>query len=299
MPFVTRKSLLTLGVLSGVGAAALAGFIWSGIYNIGADDVHTRPVYSLLQTMRMRSIDRYASDVKVPDLTDAALIRQGAGNYDSMCTGCHLAPGMEGTELSRGLYPAPPNLATAATGNPAHHFWVIKHGIKASGMPAWGKSMDDQYIWGMVAFIQQLPKLDADGYRAMVASSGGHSHGGGETADHHDDAMPAHADGEAAEAAPHEHAPGTPPHDDAPAAPKAAPHEHAPGTPPHDDAPAAPKAAPHAHAPGTPPHDDAPAAPKMQAHRHADGTVESHPVPEAAAPADDEPAAEEHTDHQH
>ena len=259
MPFVTRKSLLTLGVLSFVGAAAVAGFVWSGIYNIGADDMHTRPVYSLLQTMRMQSINRYASDIAVPDLTDAALIRQGAGNYDSMCTGCHLAPGMEGTKLSRGLYPAPPNLATAGTGNPAHHFWVIKHGIKASGMPAWGKSMEDKYIWGMVAFIQQLPKLDAEGYRAMVASSGGHSHGGGETAEHHHD--------DEAEDAHHE----------------------------HSDA----EGEAHEHADGEPPHVDAAAAPKMRTHRHADGTVESHPVvePTPAEGAADAEEAEHHHEH--
>jgi len=58
-------------------------------------------------------------------------------------------------------------------------------------MPAWGKSMSDQYIWGMVAFLKQIPKLDADAYRALVASSGGHDHGGGETAAHDDGDAPA------------------------------------------------------------------------------------------------------------
>jgi hypothetical protein len=58
---------------------------------------------------------------------------------------------------------------------------LIKHGVKASGMPAWGKSMNDDYIWNLAAFLQALPKLDEAGYRTMVAQSGGHSHGGGET----------------------------------------------------------------------------------------------------------------------
>ena len=189
MPFVTRKSFLTLTVLAIAGGLIVGGFIWFGIYNIGADDAHTRPVYTLLRTIQQRSIASRASSIEVPDLSDPALIRQGAGNYDSMCTGCHLAPGMEDTELSKGLYPAPPAFAKTAVGNAAHHFWVIKHGIKASGMPAWGKSMEDQYIWGMVAFVQELPALDADEYQALVASSGGHSHGGGESEPH------GHADG--------------------------------------------------------------------------------------------------------
>jgi mono/diheme cytochrome c family protein len=203
MPFVTRKSLLTLSILSGVAVVAVAGFVWSGVYNIGADDQHTRPVYALMEAMRERSIETRASKLAVPDLKDPARIAQGAGNYDAMCTGCHLAPGAAETELSKGLYPAPPDLTKNAV-DAAEAFWVIKHGIKASGMPAWGKSMEDSYIWNMVAFLQQLPTLDAAQYRALVARSGGHSHGGGETGGHshadgeatHEDAGHAHADGE-------------------------------------------------------------------------------------------------------
>jgi mono/diheme cytochrome c family protein len=171
------------------GLLIVGGLIWSGIYNVGADDTHTRPVHALLQILRQRSITSRASSIEVPDLSDPALVRQGAGNYDSMCTGCHLAPGVEETELSKGLYPTPPAFSKVAIGNPAYHFWVIKHGIKASGMPAWGKSMEDQYIWGLVAFLQELPKLDMDEYQALVASSTGHSHGGGESEPH------GHADG--------------------------------------------------------------------------------------------------------
>src|SRR3546814_7549184 len=53
-------------------------------------------------------------------------------------------------------------------------------GIKASGMPAWGRQMSDEYLWNLVAFVQRLPNLDANGYVTLVASSEGHSHGGGD-----------------------------------------------------------------------------------------------------------------------
>ena len=260
MPFVTRKSLLTLSILSGVAVLAVAGFVWSGIYNIGADDQHTRPVYALMETMRERSIEARAGKLKVPDLTDPARITQGAGNYNAMCMGCHLAPGMDATEMSKGLYPAPPNL-TKETVEAAEAFWVIKHGIKASGMPAWGKSMDDEYIWNMAAFLQELPKLNAAQYQAMVDSSGGHSHGGGETKAH------AHAEGVSDD------------HGDAPVTGKATdetkPHPHPPGTPADHHKPAVEKP-----------------APEMVEHRHADGTVESHPAPQPTQPDDGH-------DHQH
>jgi mono/diheme cytochrome c family protein len=62
----------------------------------------------------------------------------GAAEYDDMCSGCHLAPGQEKTEISKGLYPSPPELSRGNDLNPAEQFWVLKHGIKMTGMPAWG-----------------------------------------------------------------------------------------------------------------------------------------------------------------
>ncbi len=206
------KMLLTIAVTLLVLGLLAAGLVWSGTYNIGADDPHTRPVYALLETLRERSIESHSAGVTVPDLTNAELIRSGAGNYEAMCMGCHLAPGLSGTEISMGLYPSPPNFTEEAIDNPAEAFWAIKHGIKASGMPAWGKSMQDEYIWGLVAFVRELPKLNPESYEEAVATSEGHSHGGGESehghehehqggADHHDGESPTqgnthtHADG--------------------------------------------------------------------------------------------------------
>ncbi len=206
MTLITRKPLFRwfFPLLLLIAAAlAIAGiFIGSGIYNIGADDAHTRPVHQMLQTLRERSIETRASKLEVPaNLMDPARIVQGAGNYDAMCVACHLSPGVSQTELSRGLYPAPPNLTTTRV-DAASAFWVIKHGIKASGMAAWGLSMDDEYIWNMTAFLQTLPDLDAAKYHALVGSSGGHSHGGGESMGHD------HAAGADDDHATHEHVDG-------------------------------------------------------------------------------------------
>ncbi|MFB8828766.1 c-type cytochrome [Azotobacter sp. CWF10] len=166
---------------SGLAVVALgAGVLYSGLIDVGADAPHSAPVRALLETARERSVAVRARDIQVPYLADEAMIRAGAGNYDAMCVGCHLAPGLTETELGRGLYPAPPDLGEVGhAGDPAGAFWVIKHGIKATAMPAWGRSMDDPYIWELVAFLGRLPSLDAESYRRMVESSPGHRHGGG------------------------------------------------------------------------------------------------------------------------
>jgi mono/diheme cytochrome c family protein len=191
------KILKVLVVLLVTVAISAAAFVWLGIYNIAADDPHWDSTYRVLETVRDRSIRSRAGAVVVPALDDAALIRSGAGNYSSMCVDCHLSPGAAETELSLGLYPTPPAWSALAKTDPRDAFWVIKHGIKMSGMPAWGKSMDDKYIWGMVAFMGQFPGMSAERYRELVASSGGHSHGGGETMMDQDGSMQGseHSDG--------------------------------------------------------------------------------------------------------
>lgn len=183
--------LVGLLVLVAVGAG---GFIWSGAYNIAADEPHWPLTVDVLETARDRSIEAHMSGIAVPDLGGEALIRAGAGNYDAMCAECHLEPGDDSTELSAGLYPAPPNLGHDGIDDPAEAFWIIKHGIKMTGMPAWGKSMDDASIWGMVAFLRQLPGMTDSRYDELVESSEGHSHGSGEEHAHADDEHHEHND---------------------------------------------------------------------------------------------------------
>ncbi len=171
--------LATLVIGAGVGAL----FVYSGLFDISADTPHSSLVHRLIETAREHAIDRSTRDLTAPaNLSDAERVRRGAGNYAAMCVGCHLAPGKTDSEIRMGLYPQPPDLARpdeVAADEPARQFWVIKHGIKASGMPAWSKGgIEDEAIWDMVAFLQQMPALSPAQYLELVEASEGHSHGG-------------------------------------------------------------------------------------------------------------------------
>jgi len=173
MRFWPIALLLGIAILGIVGAAALV--IFSGIYNVAADAPHSQPVYWLMQTSRDRSIAAHAADIVAPDdLADPERIASGAGLYAEMCSRCHLAPGMERTEISRGLYPRAPELHRGVDLTPAEEFWVAKHGIKMTGMPAWGVTHSDKLLWDVVAFLQKLPKLTPDQYRTLVKSAPSH-----------------------------------------------------------------------------------------------------------------------------
>lgn len=193
--------LILVGAIAtaGLGMSIAAIVIASGVIDAGADTPHSAVVFSILNYARERAIARSSGQINAPtNLSEPERIRRGAGNYDAMCINCHLAPGVVDSEIRKGLYPAPPNLsqqfASAADGSDAaRRFWIIKHGIKASGMPAWSKGgMDDESIWDMVAFLQKMPALSKAEYGQLVASGEGHSHGGldssGRHGDHHGEA---------------------------------------------------------------------------------------------------------------
>ena len=149
--------------------------IYAGLYNIAADVPHTQPVYWLLETLRERSVAARARDIVVPsNLDDANRISKGAGQYAEMCSGCHLAPGMKRTEISQGLYPRAPELRRGSDVTPAEQFWIVKHGVKMTGMPAWGITHDDELLWDVVAFLRKLPKLTPEQYETMVKNAPKH-----------------------------------------------------------------------------------------------------------------------------
>src|ERR1700751_4369106 len=108
-----KAAQVGLGVALTIAAAALgaAVFVGSGVYNIGADDHHTKLALAVIETLRERSISVRADSIKVPSLEDPAHIAAGASRYSALCAGCHLAPGVLNSNLRPGLYPHPPNLA--------------------------------------------------------------------------------------------------------------------------------------------------------------------------------------------
>jgi mono/diheme cytochrome c family protein len=158
---------------AGVAAAAVAAIvIYAGVYNIGADVRHTKVVYWIITQLRDRSIAVRAQDLSPPpDLMSQNRITAGAGLYASNCTGCHLSPDMDGTAISQGLYPTPPQFAGKLDHSAKQEFWMIKHGVKLTAMPAWGRTHSDDQMWDLVAFVQTLPSLSPDQYQAIVKTA--------------------------------------------------------------------------------------------------------------------------------
>ena len=171
MSSIAKAGLVVAGTLA---ALAIGGgvYIGSGSYNIGADDHHTKIVLAIIEQLRERSIGVRARTTHVPNLEDPMRIVAGARHYAALCVGCHLAPGVTKSDIRPGLYPHPPNLAQEDIRDAQRAFWTVKHGIKMSAMPAWGKTLDDAAIWDVVAFVRQMPAMTPETYQQL---STGHS----------------------------------------------------------------------------------------------------------------------------
>ena len=180
---------LTTVILTVLACALMAlVYIYVGLFDVAADRPHGTMLKWLAEATRERSIAVRSIGIKVPELDSPALVDQGAHEYAEMCAGCHLGPGVADNEFRRGLYPVAPALAAPEFEKErgeaaARQFWIVKHGIKMSAMPAWGLTHDDDTIWSIVAFLQKLPGLTAEQYARMtrdptVPAGPGHGHEG-------------------------------------------------------------------------------------------------------------------------
>jgi mono/diheme cytochrome c family protein len=163
--FVTILSTL-VGLL-----LVLVIFIGSGLYNIGAVKPHQDPVAWVIEETRDRSIVVHSKDIRVlTPRDDPRMITQGLDNYHFMCRWCHGAPGFNRGEFALGLYPSPPYLGSkdVQSWKDSELFWIMKNGIKMTGMPAFGPTHTDEQLWTTVAFLRRLPKLGPAKYKAMV-----------------------------------------------------------------------------------------------------------------------------------
>ncbi len=166
---VTIVSLIILIVLGSLL------FIYSGSYDVSATSKDPGFLNWILKTTREHSIDSRYKNITPPDnsvLINPKTLRAGFDHYNEMCIVCHGAPGIEPGEARAGLNPQPPILAKVVKNMPDQElFWVIKHGIKMTGMPAWGVTHSDDKIWAMVAFVKTLPGMTPAQYKALQAQS--------------------------------------------------------------------------------------------------------------------------------
>ncbi len=168
-------------VLAAIGALAIILGITAGIYFLGGFynvsalwDDPAIVKWTLIQT-RLASVGRHATENSKPPfaLEDTAAIQEGARQFaNAGCVNCHGGPGVKWSKFSEGLNPDPPDLKDIAGERSAGDiFWVVKNGIRMTGMPSFGKAgLADDQIWHLAAFVKAIPKVSEADYRTWTTA---------------------------------------------------------------------------------------------------------------------------------
>jgi cytochrome c553 len=147
---------LTVAILA---VGGIFTFIYVGIYDVSATRPHWPITYWTMETLRVHSVQLRADGITPPlGLMDEARIVEGTAHFAAHCASCHGAPGVPRGDLAERLYPKPADLRESTRRySPGELFWIVKNGIKMSGMPAWNDHSDDE-LWGTVCLYREAPR---------------------------------------------------------------------------------------------------------------------------------------------
>jgi thiosulfate dehydrogenase len=100
-------------------------------------------------------------------LNDENLIA-GIKLYSANCAVCHGAANAKPTRIARGLYQKPPQLAEDGVEDDPEGvtYWKIYHGIRLTGMPSFGQSLNETQIWQLALFLKHMDSLPPAPQRA-------------------------------------------------------------------------------------------------------------------------------------
>lgn len=168
-----KNIIMTLAVLAVAAVIAVPTVVYSGLFNVAATWEDSPPIAWLLHSTYANSVAARSDEIRVPEnLGSREQMLQGARSFVAMCSGCHTPPGQSATPVAQGLNPPPPDLAEIIPHRtPVEAFWVIKNGVRMTGMAAFGPTHKDDELWALTAFLQEMSDATPEAYNTLVAQA--------------------------------------------------------------------------------------------------------------------------------
>lgn len=162
-----------LGAAATLVAIALCIYIGiaAGLLPANADIKPSKMERWAARTSLRATIAREAPKTSDPLALNDANLTAGIRIYAGNCAVCHGASDAAPTNIARGLYQRPPQLARDGVEDDpeAETFWKVDHGIRFTGMPSFGKSLATTQIWQVVLFLKHMDALAPGPQRAWKA----------------------------------------------------------------------------------------------------------------------------------
>ena len=155
-----RKVLL--GVVLTLALLFLSALVVTklGLMPVSADGTHSRLEARIMPVVLHASIVRHESREMNPASLNEDNLKAGVDTYKAMCARCHSTPANGPSVYGESFYPPAPRLPQGMSSyTDSQLFWLIKHGIRNTGMPAWGSMLSDQEIWQIVSLFRNSQDL--------------------------------------------------------------------------------------------------------------------------------------------
>ncbi|MBW3671822.1 MAG: cytochrome c [Acidobacteria bacterium] len=153
-----------------------AGVARMGMINVAATAEYLPGAEWFFSTLSEQSIQRQAREaveegrITPPQEITASMLDNGRHHFEEMCVVCHGAPGVDRGEIGKGQKPIPPDLSEVAREmSIAEIYWVVEHGIRHTGMPAYGETHSANELWGIAAFVEQLENMSPEKYQRLTS----------------------------------------------------------------------------------------------------------------------------------
>jgi mono/diheme cytochrome c family protein len=131
-----------------------------GLMPVNADGTHSSLEARIMPLVLHASIARHASGDTNPISVNEENLKAGVSTYKEMCARCHSAPAGNPSVYGQSFYPPAPQLLGGMSNyTDSQLFWLIKHGIRNTGMPAWGSMLSDDDIWQIVSLLKNSKDL--------------------------------------------------------------------------------------------------------------------------------------------
>lgn len=181
-----------LGIVAGIALAVIAAFVVGMGVLMYVEQGHVDPRADIpLSSFEKKhamealdaALDRYAPKEKNPIQPTTPNLSEGAKLYGTYCSRCHGAMDNLETAWRVRLYPPAPQFPKEPTDMEEFaNFYVIKHGVRWTGMPSWSGELSDQQIWTLVTYLNAMkksaPPMPGKGHHADPPNAGPTEKGG-------------------------------------------------------------------------------------------------------------------------
>lgn len=168
-----RRVLQTLAALAATGTVVAIAVVGLGLYNTSARKGHLPGVSWVLHTTFKQSVRlRAPAAEEIPgDLASPDRIQLGALHFQTACAFCHAAPGEPRSATAVAMNPPPPHISQAVSAwKPQHMFWIVREGVKMSGMPHWPAEGRDDEVWSVIAYLNAAKDMSGAEQKLLTGS---------------------------------------------------------------------------------------------------------------------------------